>query len=156
MDNTHDEDKPYINVDGQMLVYTYDDEGRYSGNEWADPDPMEPGKFLMPPNSTSVGISGGPAQARRQGRWWFWNGEGWEYRDDPQAVVRQAERMRLLRNSALRESDWTQLPDAPLGPPERGTWRIYRHMLRTLPEQDGWPYIELPKMPEPGQNPTFL
>lgn len=40
------------------------------------------------------------------------------------------ERMRLHRNRLLAESDWTQLPDAPVN---RQAWAQYRQALRDLP-----------------------
>jgi hypothetical protein len=39
-------------------------------------------------------------------------------------------RMRLQRDRLLVESDWTQLPDAPV---DRGAWATYRQALRDFP-----------------------
>jgi hypothetical protein len=44
-----------------------------------------------------------------------------------------------IRNAKLAESDWTQLPDAPLTEAQREAWQVYRQALRDLPEQPGWP-----------------
>jgi hypothetical protein len=40
------------------------------------------------------------------------------------------ERMRLHRDRLLKESDWTQLPDAPV---DREAWATYRQALRDFP-----------------------
>jgi hypothetical protein len=41
-----------------------------------------------------------------------------------------AERMRIHRDRLLKESDWTQLPDAPI---DREAWATYRQALRDFP-----------------------
>ena len=40
------------------------------------------------------------------------------------------ERMRLHRDRLLKESDWTQLPDAPV---DQQAWATYRQTLRDFP-----------------------
>jgi len=40
------------------------------------------------------------------------------------------ERMRQHRDRLLKESDWTQLPDAPV---DREQWATYRQALRDFP-----------------------
>ena len=51
---------------------------------------------------------------------------------DPKEVLAEwwAERMRLHRDRLLEESDWTQLPDAPV---DREAWATYRQALRDFP-----------------------
>jgi len=51
---------------------------------------------------------------------------------DPEKVPNEwwSERMRLHRDRLLAESDWTQLPDAPV---ERAAWATYRQALRDFP-----------------------
>jgi hypothetical protein len=44
------------------------------------------------------------------------------------------EQIRLWRNAKLSESDWTQLPDAPVN---QAAWATYRQALRDLPAQGG-------------------
>jgi hypothetical protein len=39
---------------------------------------------------------------------------------------------KFYRNQQLRESDWTQLPDAPLTDIEKELWKEYRQQLREL------------------------
>lgn len=41
--------------------------------------------------------------------------------------------LRLERNKLLLESDWTQLPDAPVTDQKRREWVTYRQTLRDLP-----------------------
>lgn len=45
--------------------------------------------------------------------------------------------MQLLRDKRarlLRQSDYTQMPDAPFSDEQRAEWRAYRQALRDLPE----------------------
>lgn len=50
----------------------------------------------------------------------------------------QTEAIRVTRDRLLRETDWTQLPDAPV---DKARWAIYRQELRDLPAQTepAWP-----------------
>ena len=41
--------------------------------------------------------------------------------------------LRGRRDQALRASDWSQLPDAPLSAAQRAAWSAYRQALRDLP-----------------------
>jgi hypothetical protein len=51
---------------------------------------------------------------------------------DPDEVPAEwwAERMRLHRDRLLKESDWTQVNDAPVN---REAWATYRQVLRDFP-----------------------
>jgi len=42
--------------------------------------------------------------------------------------------IRIKRDRLLRESDFTQIPDAPLSAEQRAAWQVYRQALRDLPE----------------------
>ena len=42
--------------------------------------------------------------------------------------------MRLLRDEALAESDWTQLLDCALSSEDKAKWTAYREYLRDLPQ----------------------
>lgn len=42
--------------------------------------------------------------------------------------------LRRKRDRLLRESDFTQIPDAPLSADARAAWATYRQALRDLPE----------------------
>ena len=44
------------------------------------------------------------------------------------------EQIKLWRNAKLAQSDWTQLPDAPV---DKTAWATYRQALRDLPAQGG-------------------
>lgn len=41
--------------------------------------------------------------------------------------------LRVQRDRQLRETDWTQMPDSPLNTEAREGWRLYRQVLRDLP-----------------------
>lgn len=61
----------------------------------------------------------------------------WAGRDELEARAKAEalERLRAERDRLLRDSDWTQLPDAPLTADERAQWAAYRQALRDLPQQ---------------------
>ena len=42
--------------------------------------------------------------------------------------------IRNKRNTLLRESDWTQMPDSPLNNEKKTEWLTYRNNLRSLPQ----------------------
>ena len=57
----------------------------------------------------------------------------------------QAESVRSQRTQLLKDSDWTQLPDAPV---DRAAWAAYRQALRDIPSQAGFPWdIQWPVEP---------
>jgi len=59
---------------------------------------------------------------------------------------RQIQNQRNSRNRLLFESDWTQLPDAPV---DKEAWASYRQKLRDITLQEGFPSsIEWPVAPE--------
>jgi hypothetical protein len=61
------------------------------------------------------------------------------------ADARQAEAVRSTRNAQLKESDWTQLADAPV---DTAAWATYRQALRDIPGQDGFPWdVVWPTLP---------
>lgn len=58
-------------------------------------------------------------------------------------------RVRELRSRKLLESDWTQLPDAPLTAEKRLEWTQYRHQLRDITQQPEFPWAVMwPNKPE--------
>lgn len=66
---------------------------------------------------------------------------------DPETVPTDywSERMRIIRDRLLVESDWTQLPDAPV---DRPAWAKYRQALRDFPAK--WtpaPTVTFPEAP---------
>lgn len=57
--------------------------------------------------------------------------------------------IREKRNQLLRESDWTQVPDAPFNVEEKEAIRLYRQQLRDIPQQEGFPdTYSFPQIPE--------
>ena len=49
----------------------------------------------------------------------------------------QAEAMRKQRNEKLKDSDWTQVADAPV---DKTAWATYRQALRDITAQSGFPW----------------
>ena len=60
----------------------------------------------------------------------------------PDSII--ATQARAKRNGLLRQSDWSQLPDANV---DKAIWATYRQALRDLPLQKGFPNIEMPTKP---------
>lgn len=58
----------------------------------------------------------------------------------------QAKSVRDTRNQKLKDSDWTQLIDAPV---DRQAWVVYRQELRDVTAQAGFPWdVQWPVQPE--------
>jgi hypothetical protein len=58
----------------------------------------------------------------------------------------QAERIRADRNQRLKDSDWTQVADAPV---DKAAWATYRQALRDVTTQAEFPWnIDWPTQPE--------
>jgi len=56
---------------------------------------------------------------------------------DPGPTTEQlAAQIRAERDRLLADSDWTQVPDAPV---DQAAWATYRQALRDVPEQAGFP-----------------
>ncbi|HGM5043084.1 TPA: tail fiber assembly protein [Stenotrophomonas maltophilia] len=51
------------------------------------------------------------------------------------------------RRLALRATDWTQMPDAPLTAQEKAAYQVYRQALRDLPSVPGFPDAPWPTLP---------
>lgn len=65
------------------------------------------------------------------------------YADEHVAGVEQEKRAE--RDRLLRDSDFTQVADAPVN---REAWAIYRQQLRDLPAVTGWPFVDFPESPQ--------
>ena len=50
-----------------------------------------------------------------------------------------ADTIRIKRQPLLRQSDWTQGPDAPLTAEQKAAWATYRQALRDVTAQAGFP-----------------
>lgn len=62
-----------------------------------------------------------------------------EYVPPPPLTYEQmAEQVRYERDTKLKETDWTQLPDVPIATKEM--WQPYRQALRDITLQEGFPY----------------
>ena len=49
--------------------------------------------------------------------------------------------LRMFRNAALEESDWTQMPDSPLNESKKTEWATYRQALRDITSHSNWPNL---------------
>lgn len=57
----------------------------------------------------------------------------------------QAKAMRSTRNDKLKDTDWTQVADAPV---DKAAWAAYRQQLRDISAQPGFPWdVQWPEMP---------
>lgn len=78
-------------------------------------------------------------------------GRGWEYKDDQfiapvRPTAELAAEARLLRDSLLIQTDWTQMSDVPQVTKDK--WAPYRQALRDVPQQAGFPdNIQWPNKP---------
>ena len=57
----------------------------------------------------------------------------------------QAKAVRQQRGEKLKDSDWTQVADAPV---DKAAWATYRQALRDVTQQSGFPWeVQWPEMP---------
>lgn len=60
--------------------------------------------------------------------------------------LEQASNIRNQRNQLLKDSDWTQVLDAPV---DKQAWANYRQQLRDITSQQGFPWsVQWPTQPE--------
>jgi hypothetical protein len=60
--------------------------------------------------------------------------------DDEAKAAKDAEQAKSVRNSRtekLKDSDWSQVADAPV---DKAVWATYRQALRDVPTQSGFPW----------------
>jgi hypothetical protein len=63
-----------------------------------------------------------------------------------QKDTEQGNNIRTQRTQLLKDSDWTQVADAPV---DQAAWAAYRQALRDVPTQAGFPWdIQWPTKPE--------
>lgn len=126
-----------------VIVYGYNPQtGEYTGEAQAWEDPLTPGEFLDPANSTRIA-----PPAYQDGKIRVWNGSAWTYQDapapspepGPPTEEQLAAEARYQRNQMLAASDWTQLPDVPIEVNNKNAWAVYRQALRNLPQQAEFP-----------------
>lgn len=145
--------KKNINEDGTLKVYAYHpDTGAFAGERAADPNPLEPGEYLIPAFAT---VDAPPAASESQLA--IYDGEKWLITERPAAPEKQqltteqlASMARAERNALLAACDYVMLPDVPLTAYEgaHSDWLAYRQMLRDIPQKPGFPEnINWPKKP---------
>lgn len=60
----------------------------------------------------------------------FWNLETENWEVDSERLYAE---LRAVRDGKLFQSDWTQIPDAPLTAEQKAAWATYRQELRDVP-----------------------
>lgn len=97
---------------------------------------VDPSVFLIPAFATTS-----PPPGPSHGKIARFQGGNWTLAvvTDPQMVEAEVpaptwDSVRGRRNGLLSESDWTQLPDAPVSLSDQDLWKVYRKGLRDLPE----------------------
>jgi hypothetical protein len=78
---------------------------------------------------------------------WFTKYSVADMDDEAKAAVdaNQAKAVREQRNQKLKDSDWTQVLDAPV---DKAAWATYRQALRDVTAQAGFPWdVQWPEMP---------
>jgi hypothetical protein len=92
-------------------------------------------------------VRSGPTEINGQ---WFWEYSAVDW--DPDAIAAATEKqwdaVRGDRNKRLLDSDWTQLPDAPLTEEQKTAWQAYRQALRDVTQQADPFEIIWPSKPE--------
>lgn len=147
-----------------MQVYSYDPSSlEFDGFAEAHESPLEPGVFHIPANATDVQL---PAFDPATQTCRFYNGN-WvvgvrtstELPIEPtleEVTAALALDLRTARDANLRDTDWivlrqqeeVMLGRTPTIPAEQ--WQsllVYRQALRDLPEQPGFPRVQLPDYP---------
>lgn len=66
--------------------------------------------------------------------WLIRDGIGWRVETPEELAARSWAPVRRQRDRLLAQSDWSQLPDAPLSERHRAAWRVYRQQLRDVPQ----------------------
>lgn len=127
-------------------VYNYDPRnGDYTGESLADPNPMEPGRYLIPDFATTQKPTRPGKGQRVVFKGGKWQAEAVPARTpeappqgnpSPKGRVLMA---RAKRNGLLSVTDYTMLPDFPGGPESVTAWKAYRQALRDVPTQPGFP-----------------
>lgn len=58
---------------------------------------------------------------------------------DSAVILSKWNSIRLKRDSLISETDWTQMPDAPLADGKKAEFVTYRQVLRDIPQNVGDP-----------------
>lgn len=66
-----------------------------------------------------------------------------------QRTAKEADKVKALRNSKLAECDWVIVRSNEIDVPNLHDWKLYRQMLRDIPQQSGFPWnIDWPVEPK--------
>ena len=135
----------------RKIVYTFDNNGVFTGNDIAWESLNFDGTYILPANSTEVA-----PKKIIEGYFSKWNGSEWELESIPKPEpIPEPEpeppitwdQIRSQRNYFLKESDWIDLPNSPVKNKE--AWLTYRQALRNLPQNFSEPSeIVWPTKPE--------
>lgn len=70
----------------------------------------------------------------------IFNADKWtqQWKIIKRASAEASANIRAQRSALLTESDWTQLPDAPVN--DKAAWATYRQALRDITVQSGFPF----------------
>lgn len=128
-------------------VYSFDNNGVFTGTDIAWESWDLNGVFLLPANSTEVAPTDIP-----EGYFAKWNGSEWGFESIPEPEPTPEpepeppltwDQIRSQRNYLLSQTDWIFAPDVTLKNKE--AWLTYRQALRdvpqsfTTPEEVVWP-----------------
>jgi hypothetical protein len=102
----------------------------YAPVEWVEPPNINPKRERLS-NSQPL---------QQEGRWVT----NWAITPIPDSEG--AKSVREQRNQKLKDTDWTQIADAPV---DKAAWATYRQALRDVPSQAGFPWdIQWPTQPK--------
>lgn len=130
--------EPGEQVDGSYVVYLEDLDG------------LEPNDFLEQRYWDGTTFQ---ARGPRPSPYCIWNGTVWVV-DEPNYL----KEVRYQRQMLLYQTDWTQLPDAPISSPQLTEALIYRQALRDMIAPilaDPQAYVQIEDAPWPTP-PSFL
>jgi hypothetical protein len=138
----------------RIQVYGFEaSTGKYEGLEYAYEDPLDPGNYMMPANSTTQP----PPSTNSDKEFSVWDGSRWtvtkiEKPDEPEEIKPTQEQIwemfRSERNYRISRTDYLFLEDAPpMTPEKKQLWKEYRQALRDLPSHTSDP--ENPVWPTP-------
>lgn len=130
--------KNRINPDGTLIVYSFDSIFfEYKGVDSASPSPREIGVYHLPACTTDIK----PPRCNKNNVLKFENNKWIKIPLKKSSIYYlRALELRRERDLLLFQSDWTQALDAPQNI-DRKKWRIYRQLLRDIPQQKDFPMI---------------
>lgn len=98
--------------------------------------PWEVVEGIKPPESTTKEkppfVQFDETQVFKDGKWIIFKND----------ALGQMQNVKERRDNLLRDSDWTQLPDAPV---DKEAWAKYRQALRDVTKQESFPEVVWPE-----------